>query len=312
MRKAPLLVVMVLLTPVITAADLSDYLERSTTAEFQGDQIVTCATPDGVRDAVLQIVGRDGSLVVTSPVGDGESLSAGYGSLAVAGPDGSVRATQVASATDGPGPDRYSIVETIPGVYLGRSAETVVVERDGEARARMTFDAETGALLRSIVFQAGQRVYCDARMVSFDPSAPGIVTSGAEPEVVHVLESTAEFDQRALPDEVEGFVRLDQYRYDDSSVLAYYSDGFFAFTLLHSRRPVRLETSEALTRVESGNGFYERIYGPGTSLYVWESRLGGLAMFGDLPPDLQDRVLAGLPEPDQPSIFIRWWRRIFG
>ncbi len=312
MRRFTFFAVLILLTPVITAADLSDYLERSATAEFQGDQIVTCSTPDGVRDAVLQIVGRDGALVVTSPVGDGRSLSAGAGSLAVAGPDGSVRSTQVVSATDGPGPARYAIAAAIPGTYLGRIVETVVVERDGEPRARMTFDVETGALLRSVVFQADERVYCDARMVTFDPSAPEVLAPGSDPDAVHVLESTQDFDLRALPDEVEGFVRLDQYRYDDSSVLAYYSDGFFSFTLLHSRRPVRLETSEALTRVDAGGGFYERIYGPGTALYVWESQLGGLAMFGDLPPDLQERVMAGLPEPGQPSFFIRWWRRLFG
>ncbi len=312
MKKASSLVALVLLVPAITAADLSTYLERSSEARFQGEQVVTCSTPDGVRDAVLEIVSRGGELVVTSPVGEGQSLSAGYGVLAVAAPDGSVRATEVSSATDGPGPSLYRIERATPGIYLGRPVETIVVEREGQPRARMTFDAVTGALLRSVVFDVDQRVYCDARMVTFDTEVDEGGTAPAAPDDVRVLETTDSFDARALPDEVEGFQRLDQYAYDDSSVLAYYSDGFFAFTILHSRKPVSLQTSEPLTEVDTDGGSYQRLYGPGTALYVWESPLGGLAMFGDLPPDLQEQVLAGLPRPGKPSFFIRWWRRLFG
>ena len=312
MRRTSLLLALVLLTPAITAADLSTYLERSSTAQFQGEQVVTCSTPDGVRDAVLEIISRGGELVVTSPVGEGQFLSAGYGVLAVAAPDGSVRATEVASATDGPGPSLYGIDRASPGMYLGRPTETILVERQGELRAQMTFDAATGALLRSVVFDGDQRVYCDARMVSFDTNVDSAASPPPASGEVRVLQTTDSFDARALPDEVEGFRRLDQYAYDDSSVLAYYSDGFFAFTVLHSRRPVTLQTSEPLTEVEADGGSYQRLYGPGTALYVWESRLGGLAMFGDLPPDLQERVLAGLPRPGKPSFFIRWWRRLFG
>lgn len=312
MRRWSLLLALVLLTPAITAADLSAYLERSAAAEFEGEQVVTCSTPDGVRDAVLEIVSRGGSLVVTSPVGEGQSLSAGYGTLAVAGPDGAVRATEVASASDGPGLSLYAIDRASPEMYLGRPAETILVDRQGEPRARMTFDAATGALLRSVVFGADQRVYCDARMVSFETVADTAAVAPPTSDDVRVLESTDTFDPRALPDEVEGFQRLDQYAYDDSSVLAYYSDGFFAFTVLHSRRPVTLDTTETLTRVQAEGGTYQRLYGAGTALYVWESRLGGLAMFGDLPPDLQEQVLAGLPRPGKPSFFIRWWRRLFG
>jgi hypothetical protein len=37
-----------------------------------------------------------------------------------------------------------------------------------------------------------------------------------------------------------------------------------------------------------------------------------MAMVGDLPPDMHEGVLAGLPAPEDPGLFQRLWRSLFG
>ena len=59
-------------------------------------------------------------------------------------------------------------------------------------------------------------------------------------------------------------------------------------------------------------GEYVRWFGAGQAIYVWETSEGGLAMYGDLPLDLQDQVLDALPEPARFGILARWWRNLFG
>ena len=39
---------------------------------------------------------------------------------------------------------------------------------------------------------------------------------------------------------------------------------------------------------------------------------GGMALVGDLPPDLHEAVLSEMPHPEDPGFFRRWWRSLFG
>jgi hypothetical protein len=61
-----------------------------------------------------------------------------------------------------------------------------------------------------------------------------------------------------------------------------------------------------------GDSVYERSFTPGQSTYAWETKDSGMAMVGDLPPDLYEAVLSELPEPATPNLLRRLWRRLFG
>jgi hypothetical protein len=37
-----------------------------------------------------------------------------------------------------------------------------------------------------------------------------------------------------------------------------------------------------------------------------------MALVGDLPPDMHQTVLSGLPAPADPGLFRRLWRNLFG
>lgn len=300
-------------TPAL-ADDLSTYLDRSTQADFQAEQVVTCSTPDGIRDAVVEVSQSGGSLVVQSPVAGADAVRAGAGTLAVASPDGSVRATEVDPTSPLPAATLYTASPKGQVRYLGRDASVVSVLRQDVLRAQMTFDADTGALLRTRVLNPDGSVYCDTRLVSFVPGVPGPAGPQAQASSTDTrhLAHTDQFDSRAMPDDLAGFRRLDQYDYGEGSVLGYYSDGYFSFTLLHSRRRIQLTGVDDAVAVSAPGGSYQRLYGAGTVLYLWESPLGSLALFGDLPPDLQASVLTGLPQPGSPAFFVRWWRRLFG
>jgi hypothetical protein len=102
---------------------------------------------------------------------------------------------------------------------------------------------------------------------------------------------------------------LDQYVDDDGLKFSYYSDGFFSFALFETPVPVSLPDA---TEVELETGLYRRSFAAGQVTYVWETRDGGAALVGDLPPDLHDSVLAEMPLPHDPGFFRRVWRSLFG
>lgn len=322
---AALLSTALISTPAqIIQGDFSEFLERSAEAEFSGERLISCSTPDGVRDSVLEITQTSQSLVYSSSIGEGGAVRTGQGMAAVVDSGGSLRFTEVSSEDSSIlRSNRYRTREPERGVFLGRNVEVIIVERDEIPRARLVFDEETGALLRSLVL-GKHRVYCDARMISFHPSLNTAEIAGISPpdpanqEQVRKLETVDDFDRNVFPSRVEDFRRIDQFRFtpenkdDSKQVLAYYTDGFFSFTLLHSRNPLEVADSEQMTRFNQNGGTYQRHYGSGTALHVWETPRGGLAAYGDLPPDLWEVVLEELPHPGKPSVFTRWWRQLFG
>src|SRR5690554_8110583 len=56
-------VVAAILVVAPVAADIGGYLEASTEAEFAGEQVVLCETPDGSRSTAFEIAQVDGTVV---------------------------------------------------------------------------------------------------------------------------------------------------------------------------------------------------------------------------------------------------------
>ncbi|MGH8873673.1 MAG: hypothetical protein ACRDVM_00225 [Acidimicrobiia bacterium] len=293
--------------------DLSEFLERRDRAEFRGEQVVTCTTPEGTIDAVLDVRQRDGVAYAGRPSGEGHTVAVADGTLSVAYPDGSADATTV--TTGHPTVElsaRYQTGAPEAGRYLGREVDTVEIQEADLVRARLDFDRETGALLRFEVFNGDGSTYCVSRFVNFTPGEPEIPRVVIGSEAIRSLdEQEAPAHPMVLPEELAGFRRLDVYGWSEDTVLAYYTDGLFSFTVLHSLRPVEIPEMADAKKVESGRRSYLRMFAPGQVVYAWESTDGGFALFGDLPLDQQEAVLAELPEPGGPGFLVRIWRKLF-
>jgi hypothetical protein len=304
-RLLALLVLILALVPVLPAAaadgDLSSYFERAATAEFSGDQVLACNTPVGLRDTAARVAQRDGVLYVSAGVEGAPAVSAGAGTLAVSGPGGAVKTVQVATATMPPAGYLLGAVDEV--TYLGRSADRVTLNTGGRSRVRLTFDHESGALLRSETLNPDGTVYCTTRMTTFVPETPRV--TAAESGDVRKLEKDADFPAEVFPSQLGGFRRLDVYGWNNEGEMAYYSDGFFAFALYHVPGRFSVEEISDAHEWTGKHGKYWRWFRPGTVTLVWEVSEGGMALHGDLTVDMQASVLAELPAPSRPNFFDR-------
>ncbi len=283
---------------------LTPYLERAAAAEYTAQQIVSCSTPDGPRDSVVQIAHANGVLVAGPSVGEGTSIEMGGGAVASSDAGGVALGLGASAASR----LRYEIGSSTVGVMAGRDVEVVsVVDEEGVQRAEMSFDMATGALLRTLVYNADGSVWCEMSLVEFEPGESGVEGMSERPSDLEVVPAP---DDPRLPATAAGVERLDVYVWSDNGVVGYYSDGLFSFTILASPRPVSL-TGPGVAEVDVGAGSYARWFGPGTAAYSWYSADGGVAVFGDLPLDLQARVLSDLPQPQAEGMFSRLWRRLF-
>jgi hypothetical protein len=298
-------VISILMVPAVSAraadGDLAGFFKRAAAAEFSGDQVLACNTPVGLRDSAAHLAQKGGSLYISAGVDGAPAVSAGAGMLAITGPAGSATAVQVAAATEAPA--GYQIGATEAVTYLARAADELTLTTGGKARVRLTFDQETGALLRSETLNADLSVYCTTSMTSFVPGTPRVPSSGSGD--VRKLEKDTDFPAEVFPVKVGSFRRLDVYGWNNDGAMGYYSDGFFAFALYHV--PGRFSVSNIPdARTWTGAlGKYSRWFRPGTVTLVWDTTQGGLALHGDLPVDLQESVLAALPAPSRPSFFDR-------
>jgi hypothetical protein len=288
------------------AADLDELLDRGKEATYSAEQTISCSTPDGVRDAVVRITQSGGDLTVTSNVTDDIEVASGAGTWTMTQGGGLV-AEAVVEAGDGDQADPLYTVEDERAVeYLGRAAMSYLLIRDGEPRGELIFDDETGALVEAVTYTFDGDVYCERRFISIDTEVEPVVT--AESSDTAGTEPAAEGGS-TLPEVVSGFELLDQYEDEDGLRFAYYSDGFFSFAIFET--PAAVALPEA-TVVELGSGVYQRAFTAGQVTYVWETRSGGMALVGDLPPDLHEEVLAEMPTPESPGFLRRWWRNLFG
>jgi hypothetical protein len=288
-----------------SATDLGELLERGRDASYSAEQMITCSTPDGVRDALLRIEQAGPEILIGSGVASDTAVAIGAGGWMLLHEDGVVDEARVESTSSDV--ESSYLIEDLGAVsFMGRGASAYRLGREGIIRAELVLDDETGVLVRGVTFDAGGNTYCVRRFVSFEPGErelPPKHTSG-QTELSPVETVGAEF-----PESVAGFTRLDQYEDADGFRFTYYSDGFFSFAVFQT--PARVDLPEA-TEVKFGQVSYRRSFTAGQVIYVWEARASGMAMVGDLPPDLHGSVLASLPQPHDPGLFRRLWRTLFG
>ena len=306
MRRLVALVTALVLLPASTAfaAELDELLDESREASYSAEQVITCSTPDGVHDAVIELSQASGELHVGAPVAPGVELAAGSGGWTLVREGAVVSSANVEGTGDVPEP-RYGVDDGADTEYLGRDAIRYEMAGDGVVRAELVFDAEIGALLRVVTFNADGSVYCERRFITFDPEAP----PPSEEDTTEVIRSAEGGVDSDLPNTLAGFERLDVYEDEAGFVFAYYSDGFFSFAVFQIPSLLSIDTGSLVTLADR---VYTRSFSPGQVTFAWETRGGGMAMVGDLPPDMHEEVLAGLPAPQDPGLFRRLWRSLFG
>ena len=306
MRRLAAVVAFLTLVPATAAvaADLDELLQRGQEASYSAEQIISCDTPDGERDALVRIDQEGGELRVSSSVTDDIEVTAGAGGWALTRGDGVVAEANV-DRGEAEANQLYTVEDEGAVEYLGRAAMAYLLIRDGEPRAELVIDDETGAIVEVVTLTIDDAVYCERRFVSLDPAAPDVdeKSPDADKTPPTLVETSS------LPETVSGFELLDQYEDEDGVRFAYYSDGFFSFALFETPNAVLLPEA---TEVQFESGSYDRAFTAGQVTYVWETRDSGMALVGDLPPDLHESVLSEMPQPEDPGLFRRWWRALFG
>lgn len=295
--------------PGALTSDLGAYLDDSANAEYSGEQLVTCDTPDGPRDSVFAVAQTDGIVMAWADNAETPIVTSAPGMNAtVSGEE--VEATAVEGTfIEGDGSPLFSITSSTDTRFLGREAAVVLISRDGLDRVELTVDNVTDAVLRTRVFSSDGVVYCDRRMLSFDDGPVQV------PEIVDgiIVDKTEplEGDATDLPASLAGFRLVDTYPIEEGT-LSYYSDGFFSLAVGVSDRSFDFDETAEVSLVPAKRGTYTRSFEAGRVTVTWRSPDGHMAVIGDLPPDLLDEVLGTLPGPADPGFFGRIWSRLFG
>lgn len=288
-------------------ADVGDYLERSAEAEFTGEQIVSCDTPDGDRSSIFNLAQTDGTVVAWDRGEESSMVGVAPGRTVTV--TGDAVETAVVEGSALVEADRYTAEEGPTSTYLGREVTEVSLVRDGTERVRLTIDSESSAVLRTVTFTADGDSYCDRRLLSFEEDLGGVpqLALDAAPEPSTPIDEAPD----ELAETVDGFVLVDTYELEEGT-LSYYSDGFFSAGVALTDRPVSVGEGEEVVEFELENGTYERVYAAGSVTVTWEADPGNVVLMGDLPPDLVDSFLQELPAPRQSGFFDRIWSRLFG
>jgi hypothetical protein len=306
-RLLAIVVVIAVVGPAMSAGatELDELLEQNREAAYTAEQAISCSTPDGVRDAVVRISQSGGDITVASSLGDDVEVKTGDGGWTLSSHGGVVSSTAV-ETDEAEFEDLYRVEDLGETAAMGRSAMSYRLVRDGVIRAELVFDDETGAMVATTTFTENGETYCQHRFISFDPTDPG---SDAETTPASEGVTPSQTADTSLPEVISGFQRLDFYEDQLGFRFAYYSDGFFSFAVFETPAIVRLEDAGVY---ELAGDEYRRAFSPGQATYAWEARSGGMALVGDLPPDLHEEILSALPAPTTPNIFRRLWRSLFG
>lgn len=291
--------------PAVALGDLGGYLERSAAAEFSGEQAVSCDTPDGARSSVFQLTQADGSVAAWSAADADSVVTVGPG-LAAARTGDETDAAVVEAVESNDSSPSYRIGESEQVIFLGRDADEVSILRDGIQRVLLTVDVDSDVVVRTRTYEEDGDLYCDRRMISFQPGVSDVPVMAAQADV----EPAVPLDDAVvnLPREVEGFLLLDTYPVADGT-LSYYSDGFFTFGVVLTDRPVGIDADAVVFPADTGS--YRRVYEAGRVTMAWSAGSQSIALIGDMPPDLTDAVLEELPAPESRSLLSRIWDRLF-
>ncbi|MGA7272378.1 MAG: hypothetical protein WB239_15000 [Acidimicrobiia bacterium] len=308
MTLAVILTIASLVVPSALTGDLGNYLERSADAQFSGEQLVTCETPDGPRDSIFEMAQDHGSVVAWSS-DPGRPLATAAPGMAATISGDKIEAAAVEGTTSQDGSPLYEVGDRSDLTYLGRPAVQVSVSRKDVERARLTVDTETRALVRVTTLTEDGSVYCDRRMVAFQPGPSPLPASAPTLDV----EKTPPLDRAPsqLPAAMEGFRLLDTYPLQEGT-LSYYSDGFFSLGVAVTDGPVGFADDAEVVDVAAGTGTYQRSFEAGRVTVTWEAGGVYLTVIGDMPPDLLDSVLKFLPTPVRHGFLGRIWSRLFG
>jgi hypothetical protein len=306
MRRLVVTVALLMILPpsAALAVDLDELLEESRSAAYSAEQLISCTTPDGIRDALIELEQQGGEVRYGGKSETGPQVWSGFGGWVVQSDGSVVESAATADQPDDVGEPTYVVEERDETSYLGR-ASTRYALLDGDlARAELVVDNETGVLMSVTTFDSDGNPYCERRFVSYDPQAPDwtSIESGASQELA--VSTTSD-----MPSELSGFTLLDSYVDDAGLTFGYYSDGFFSFAVFEST--VEIVLDGGVEYVIDGR-VYQREFTPGQVTYTWPVQGGGMALIGDLPPDMHDAALNGLPGPYDAGFFRRLWRSLFG
>lgn len=307
MKRVIPLVLVLIVGPAVSAAatDLDDVLDRSREAAYSAEQMISCATPDGFRMILARVKQKGSTINITSAMGGGEEIATSPGFWSRTGEGGVVEEASIGIEVREV-IDIYEVEELGPRLFMGREASGYRLIRDGLVRGELVLDDETGAMVRATTFNDDGAQYCVRSFVTFDPTEPDLLAREVVPNEELTL---VRDDASGLPEEVAGFTLLDSYLDASGLRLTYYSDGFFSFAIFQT--PNRIELSEAV-HVDFEGFRYSREFTPGQVTYAWEVRDQGMAMVGDLPPDLHEAVLDAMPKPIDLGFLHRIWRNLFG
>jgi hypothetical protein len=294
------LVLTILPATAASAADLEELLDRSQEASYSAEQVISCTTPDGGRDAVVSLEQVGGELQVSGEV----EVSSGSGGWALVKEGSVVSSASVETGSNDAEPT-YRVDDGAAHPFLDRKAGLYRLYAGEVLRGEVIVDGATGALLSVVTYNSDGEVYCERRFIEFDPTAPEVVAPAVTTDAT--LEPSR--DKSAFPETLGTFQRLDIYNDGEGLVFAYYSDGFFSFAVFKTPSVVELGDPGSLTLEHL---VYARSFAPGQVTYSWETREGGMALVGDLPPDMHSAVLEGLAQPFSPGILQRVWRNLFG
>lgn len=285
---------------------LEDLLENTGEGEFRGVGVVMCTWGRDSAAATYEVERSRGMSMVHGPDRD-LMLS---GSLVAVGSGAEWYALEVAEWSSWALSDRYTLGQPKPTTRLGRAATQVVILEDGRPRARLVIDDESTIPLVTEILDGEGRVFRMASLVEF-AVGPGPEHREMPDEYRHrtVMESATAASR--LPRDTAGYRLVDAYE-APGGTQSYYSDGLFSFSVFEARRGQTPAEFERATRFGIDGAVYRRVVTP-TNVWVhWNSPDNSYVLVGDLPPDHLIAVLRTLPEPGDPALFVRLWRRLFG
>lgn len=292
-------------TGVAAGNELEEHLRKAGDADFSGRQIIVSYW-DGDSSAGVYDVAQSGGMTMLESgdesvmVGRGRMKSE-YGNL-----EGHVAVDEWAEWKLS---DRYHAASSRTTVRLGRPATVVSVVEDGRPRVRMIFDDETGAPLLSEVYDGNGSLFRLAVMVDFSPGQTRRPMRSGSIDEYEVIPTAA---AGSLPRTLAGYWRADAYEGPEATVHAFYTDGLFSFSVFRAEGRAAAGKFEDGARLESSGNRYKRLLDPGAVRVFWNARRASFVLVGDLPPDHLDLVLGELPTPDNPNLFTRMWRGLFG
>ncbi len=165
----------------------------------------------------------------------------------------------------------------------------------------------------SEIFNGDSSTYCTTRFIEFSLGAAGPAGGVTSVDPAPAIDDPSDEVDGRLPVELAGFRRIQTTGGPQADVAsAFYGDGVFSFTLLNSPRPISVPELAAQPKVTINGHNYQRVFELGRAVYAWNSDRGGYVLVGEIPLDIQERVLAELPDPQSRGFFQRLWAGLFG